>query len=96
MAIVSFTKKNRASLVIPEGSNLMKVLLDANIPVASSCHGDGVCAHCRLTITSGASHLSKANDTERFLIDKFELRINQRISCQVCVFGDIEIDASYW
>ncbi len=96
MVTISFTKKNRKSLLILEGSNLMKALLDANIPVASSCHGDGVCAHCRLTVTAGADHLSKANDTEKFLFEKFELKPNQRISCQVSVFGDIEIDASYW
>lgn len=30
-------------------SNLMELLLDNGIPVASSCNGDGVCLKCILT-----------------------------------------------
>ena len=96
MATISFTKKNRAALFVPVGANLMQALLDAEIPVASSCHGDGVCAKCRLTITNGVQNLSAANETEKFLIEKEGLKANQRISCQVSVLGDIEVDASYW
>lgn len=96
MATISFAKKNKNSISVPEKSNLMKALLEAQIPVASSCHGDGICSQCRLTITQGAAHLSAPNDTEKFLAEKFVLKPNQRISCQVVVLGDIEIDASYW
>ena len=96
MPVISFTKKNRASLKVISGVNLMKALLESEIPVASSCHGDGVCAKCRLTITAGAKNLSEPNDTENFLKEKFQLKSNQRISCQALVLGDIEVDASYW
>ena len=35
-------------LEVHAGANLMKTLLDAGIPVASSCLGDGICGKCRL------------------------------------------------
>lgn len=96
MPVVSFTKKHRPDITVAEGANLMKALLAAETPVASSCNGDGVCAKCRLTITAGATNLSVANEIEKFLKEKYQLKSNQRISCQVSVLGDIEVDASYW
>lgn len=72
----------------------MQVLLAAGIPVASSCHGDGVCAKCRLQITSGK--VSSPNETEKFLSERFQLKPETRISCQIQVLSDLTIDATYW
>lgn len=74
----------------------MKSLLDAGIPVASSCNGDGVCAKCKIAITQGAENLSMENEVEIFLIQKFDIAENIRISCQTQVNGDITIDTTYW
>jgi 2Fe-2S ferredoxin len=96
MPVISFTKKHRASIEVASGTILMKALLANEVPVASSCNGDGVCAKCRLMITQGMANLSPANETEKFLKEKFQLKPNQRISCQTLVLGDVEVDASYW
>lgn len=96
MPVISFAKKHRAEIPVEAGANLMKALLAAEVPVASSCNGDGVCAKCRLQISNGLSNLSPMNDTEKFLKEKFQLKSNQRISCQTFVWGDVEVDASYW
>lgn len=95
MPLVSF-KKNRSPLTVPEGANLMNSLLEADIPVASSCHGDGVCAKCKIMILEGAENLSPENDVEKFLKEKFKLPASTRISCQTQVLGDITIDTTYW
>lgn len=89
-------KKSGKSLLVEDGANLMQVLLKAEIPVASSCHGDGICAKCRIQIIRGSANLSAPNETETFLKQKFTLAKDLRISCQTRVHGDIEIDASYW
>jgi 2Fe-2S ferredoxin len=89
-------RKNRPALEVPVGANLMQVLLEAGLPVASSCRGDGVCAKCRIEIVEGGKHLSLESDREAFLRDRFSLSRAERISCQVQVLGDITIDASYW
>ena len=74
----------------------MKALLDNEVPVASSCHGDAVCAKCRVLVTQGLGEIPAANDAEKFLAEKFQLKSNQRISCQVVVESDMEIDTGYW
>lgn len=95
MPVISF-KKNRATLSVSEGSNLMEALLEAGLPVASSCHGDGVCAKCKIQILEGAQNLTSENDTEKFLRESKDLPKDHRVSCQVQILGDIKIDASYW
>lgn len=74
----------------------MESLLSAGHPVASSCHGDGVCAKCKITVVSGETNLSVENPTEQFLKEKHQLPRNVRISCQVQINGDVVVDATYW
>lgn len=74
----------------------MRSLLEAHLPVASSCHGDGICAKCRIVIIEGMDHLSPINTTEELLRDRLRIPRDVRISCQTQVFGDIVVDATYW
>jgi ferredoxin, 2Fe-2S len=88
--------KNRPELTVPRGSNLMKVLLENGLPVASSCDGDGVCSKCRLKILTGNENLSTPNETELILKEQNNIGKEYRISCQTEVHGDITVDAGYW
>ena len=74
----------------------MQALLASEVPVASSCGGEGVCGKCRLLISLGEKNLSTPQEAELFLKEKYQLKKNERISCQVFVHGDIEVDAGYW
>lgn len=74
----------------------MRALQGAEIPVASSCDGDGVCVKCRLKILEGAANLSPESELEQDLRSRHGLEKNERVSCQTFVQGDIRIDASYW
>lgn len=89
-------KKNKPAIVVAAGANLMRSLLDAGLPVASSCNADGVCAKCGVRILEGPENLSEPNATELFLREKNNIREGVRISCQTQVFGDIVVDAGYW
>lgn len=95
MPIISFNKGHQP-IFCEIHDNLMKVLRANQIPVASSCQGDGVCARCRIQILAGADKLSKPNDTEMFLKQREKLHEHERISCQTEVLGDILIDTPYW
>ena len=95
MPTISFVK-NYQSIEVPEGANLMESLLQAGIPVASSCYGDAVCGKCRLEIIKGAENLSKPFGIELILRDRLRLEKGVRISCQVKVLGDVTVDAAYW
>lgn len=81
---------------VPEGANLMSALLKAGMPVASSCHGDGVCAKCLIMIVSGQDQLSSPNACELNLRSQNQIGEGHRVSCQTEVNGDIEVDTSYW
>jgi ferredoxin, 2Fe-2S len=96
MPKIDFAKKNRSSFIVEEGSKLMQALLAQNVPVASSCHGEGVCSKCRIQIIQGKENLSEPNETEKFLLERNQISAGQRISCQTQVFGDIVIDTGYW
>ncbi|MEK2644023.1 2Fe-2S iron-sulfur cluster-binding protein [Bdellovibrio sp. BCCA] len=95
MPFISF-KKNRPPYEVSHGANLMKSLLDAGLPVASSCDGDGVCAKCKIIIVEGGENLSGENETEVFLKETNNIPSGMRISCQTEVFGDVTVDATYW
>jgi 2Fe-2S ferredoxin len=95
MPVISFLK-DRPPITVESGSGLMKALLAAGLPVASSCQGDGICAKCRIQIVEGAENLSPPNPREQILRDRLRIPREYRISCQTTVLGDIKIDASYW
>lgn len=88
--------KNLPKLKVAWGANLMKSLTAAGLPVASSCHGDGVCAKCRVQVIKGAENLSKIDSLEQNLRDRNRLAPDIRISCQTHVLGDITVDTGYW
>lgn len=95
MAVIRFVRKF-PDLHVNDGSLLMEELLKAGLPVASSCHGDGICGKCRIRIESGLENLSKINEVEALVRDRLKVPREYRISCQTRVLGDILIDTSYW
>lgn len=74
----------------------MQALLDAGMPVASSCHGDAVCGKCKIEILAGKENLSPIESGEEILRRRLRIRDPYRISCQSRVLGDITVDATYW
>lgn len=91
-----FFAKGRPSIEVAQGSNLMESLMRENIPVASSCGGEGVCTKCVLKILEGKDNLSPPNDVEKDLHEIHDFARNERVSCQTQVLGDIKVDATYW
>ena len=96
MPKINFNKPNKSQLEIPAGSNLMKSLLDAGLPVASSCGGDGVCGKCNVEVLEGATNLSSEDFMEKDLKNRLKIPSTCRLSCQSVVNGDIKIDTTYW
>lgn len=88
--------KTQKVIEVPVGSNLMQSLLDAEIPVASSCSGEGVCGKCRIKVTSNPQGLAPESQTEKEIKDIHDIGRGERVSCQAKVVGDVTIDAPYW
>ncbi len=97
---ISLTKSGR-KILWQKGVSLMRALLAEEIPVASSCHGEGVCGKCRLRVISGIDLLKNASTLEKELIQRNQLAPDERISCLARpkdfeIQGSVEVDASYW
>lgn len=76
--------------------NLMQLLLAVNIPVASSCNGDGICSKCRVQVISGKENLNSESELETRTKIKNKVIKDERLSCQVFLNGDVTIDTLYW
>lgn len=79
-----------------QAKTLMTLLLEAKIPVASSCQGDGICSKCRIHIMQGHDNLSLENDLEIITKKKNNVTRADRLSCQTYLLGNVTIDTNYW
>ncbi len=74
---------------VPVGSRLLTALADNQLFVSSACGGGGTCALCRVRVLSGGGAILP---TETAHITKREARNGERLSCQVAVKRDMEIE----
>ena len=78
---------------VEPGVNLMNALLEAGLPVASSCHGDGICSMCRVKIEG---NVKPPADFEVQTLKRNKCVDGERLSCQVEVSDDIAVTTKYW
>lgn len=71
---------------------IFDVLLDNQIPIASSCRGNGICHWCKVQISGSEVKLSALSKREK----EANLRQGERLSCQCKARGDVEVRTSYW
>ena len=76
-------------ILIPVGTKLLTGLAANKLFVSSACGGGGTCGQCRVRIFSGGGSLLA---TERTYITPRQSRACDRLSCQVTVKRDMEIE----
>jgi len=96
MPIIYFAQNKKNPITVVSGANLMNSLRQNDVPVASSCHGEGVCSKCRIQIIKGNENLSPKTEFEQKLSERNNLKPDERISCQTQVLDDITIATGYW
>lgn len=90
-------QSKHGELLVDSNRSLMDHLLEAGLPVASSCRGDGVCAKCRLHVLSlEANATTPIEPLEKRLLAKTKAESDERLACQTKVLGLVEVDADYW
>ncbi len=75
-------------LQLPVGVKLMQGLADADLFVPSACGGGGTCGQCKVRVLSGGGAILP---TETSFINKRETAEHYRLSCQVAVKQDMEV-----
>ncbi len=83
------TINNKREVTVKGGSSLLSSLAENDIFVPSACGGRGSCGACKCKVSSGGGPLLP---TEKPFLDKKELAGNVRLSCQVKVKEDININ----
>ena len=86
---VTLRINNERELEVEPYGKLLGALADNGIFVGSACGGGGTCAQCEVKIFSGGGDLLA---TERSHISNKEAKEGCRLSCQVAVKQDMEIE----
>jgi Na+-transporting NADH:ubiquinone oxidoreductase subunit F len=76
-------------LHVPAGGKLLGVLADQKIFVSSACGGGGTCGQCKVNVKSGGGDILP---TEQGHVTKREAKEGCRLSCQLTVKQDMEIE----
>lgn len=74
---------------VPVGLKLLTALADNRLFISSACGGGGTCAQCRVRVLSGGGAILPTETTH---ITKREARNGDRLSCQLTVKRDMEIE----
>ena len=86
---VNITINGEKKVTVPAGGKLLQTLAAEKLFVPSACGGGGTCAQCRVKVHSGGGAILP---TEESHINKREASCGDRLSCQVAVKQDMDIE----
>lgn len=86
---VNIVVNEQKTISVPAGGKLLNALSEEGIFVSSACGGGGTCAQCLVKIHEGGGDILP---TERSHINKKEAREGCRLSCQVAVKQDMQVE----
>lgn len=84
------------SLDVDKGENLFKTFKNQEIPIASSCNGQGICGKCIVLVLQSQVPLPPEGHYETELKKRMGINPKYRLSCQLEVQGDMKIKTTYW
>ena len=87
--LVKISINNEKEIEVPAGGKLLGVLAENSLFVPSACGGGGTCAQCRVKIHDGGGSILPTEETH---ITKREAATGDRLSCQVTVKQDMNIE----
>jgi Na+-transporting NADH:ubiquinone oxidoreductase subunit F len=79
----------KKELQVLGGGTLLSALMERGIFIPSACGGRGSCGYCKVTVLEGGGSLLP---TETPYLEPEEVKDHVRLSCQIKVRGDIEIE----
>ncbi len=86
---ININNDESLKLVVDPGGKLLNVLGGKEVFIPSACGGGGTCAQCKVKIKSGGGDILP---TETAHINKREAKEGYRLSCQVNVKQDLELE----
>lgn len=86
---VSIMVNGEKEISVPAGGKLLGALAEGGLYVSSACGGGGTCGQCKVKVHEGGGEILS---TELNHITKREAREGERLSCQVSVRGDMQVE----
>lgn len=80
---------HQKEIIVPAGGKLLNALAAEGLFVSSACGGGGTCAQCKVKVISGGGEILA---TEKTHINRAQAREGCRLSCQVAVKQDMQIE----
>jgi len=87
--LLNINRDKEKSLSVEPGEKLLNVLGNHDIFIPSACGGGGTCGQCRVKVTSGGGDILP---TETAHVTKRDAREGYRLSCQLNVKQDLELE----
>ncbi len=91
--LIRFEPSHR-SIRVFAGTTLLEAARRAELPIASSCGADGVCARCGLEILEGRSSIE--SESERNIKERNRIDPKLRLACRVTISSDLTVTAPDW
>lgn len=89
------TRNGTLEITVSDNETLMHQL-QFFLPIASSCHGEGVCTKCKIKILWGGDSLSPLTELELKARQNHLIGETERLSCQTFAHGPTHITTTYW
>ena len=86
---VTILVNGEKEIIAPAGDKLLQTLANAGLFLPSACGGGGSCAQCKCVVESGGGEMLP---TEASHFTKREAKEGWRLSCQVAVKQDMQIE----
>ena len=81
---------------VASGTTLLEAARSVELPVASACGADGVCARCGMQILAGSDSVEEESTREIEIKRRNRIDPALRLSCRVQVRAPLTATANYW
>jgi len=90
MPKITFIYGDETKVVEAEkGANLLRIGLDADVPIEYACGGNGFCTTCICDVKEGMENLNDRNEREE---NMGIVEGSERLTCQTEVKGDVTVE----
>ena len=86
----------RISARVAAGTTLWDAAKAQGLPVATACRGAALCARCGFVILDRPGALSEEASAETVAKRRGGVAVEQRLSCQTRIEGDVVVTTTYW
>ena len=93
--VVRFLPSQR-EIRVPAGTTLLEAARRAELPIASACGAEGLCARCGLDILEGGEQLPPETAGETRIKRANRIDDHLRLACRIRLECDLVVTAPYW